>query len=114
MSPTISVFVLQISQRSDLVESASEHYFLRLVSVRHPFGEELNLGLGPRTRSSRWWRRHDGAADATNTVVNGGSVRLYVVITSKIKCLAHSVNISFREEWANVGLKARQFSHYAS
>jgi hypothetical protein len=82
-----------------------------LVPIRHPFGEELNPGLRPRTFSS--WRRgrHDGSADAANPVVDGRGMRFHIVIICEIERLGHGVNVQFREERANVGLKACLFSH---
>jgi len=86
--------------------------FLWLVPVRYPFGKEINPGLRPGAFSSRrrWW--HDGPADPANPVVDGGGVRFHVVIICEIEGLAHRVDVAFREERENVGLKARQTGHW--
>ena len=85
--------------------------FSRLVPVRDPLSEELNPGLRPGTFSSRRRGRHDGPADATNPVVDGRGVCFHVVIICEIERLAHGVNVMFREERANVRLKARLCRH---
>ena len=37
-----------------------------------------------------------------------------VILTSQVERLAHSLDVSFRKERANVRLKARRFRHCAS
>jgi hypothetical protein len=87
---------------------------LRLKPVRHPLGEQFNPRLLPRTFPS-WWRgRHNGAADSTNAIVDGGSVLLDVIVASQVERLAHALNVSLRKERADIYLKARRFRHCAS
>jgi hypothetical protein len=85
--------------------------FSGLVPIRHPFGKELNPGLGPGAFSSRRRGRHDGPADPANPVVDGGGVQLHVVIICEIVRLAHRVNVSFTEKRQNVRSKARLIGH---
>jgi hypothetical protein len=87
---------------------------LRREPIRHPLGEQFNLRLRPRTFSSWWWGRHYGAADSTNTIVDGGSVLFNVIVTSQVEGFAHALNVSFRKQRANIHLKARRFRHCAS
>jgi hypothetical protein len=87
---------------------------LRLVPIRHPFCEYLNSRWRPRTFSSRWRGRHDGPTDASNAVIDCAGMRLYVVVTSEVERLAHRLNVSFRKQWANIGLKARRVGHAPS
>ena len=82
-----------------------------LVSVRHPFGEEVNPGLRPGTFASGWRRRHNGPTDSPNAVVDGGRVGFHIGITCEIEGLAHSVNIFVGEKRPNVRLKAGCISH---
>jgi hypothetical protein len=70
--------------------------------------------LLPGTFSFWWWRRHYGAADSTNAIVDGASVLFDVIVTSQVERLAHALNVSLRKERANVHLKARGFRHCAS
>jgi hypothetical protein len=84
---------------------------LSRIPVTHPFSEEFNSRLRPRTLASRRWRRHHGPTDSPDAVVNDGGVRFYVLITCQIKRLTHRANVSVRKERANVRLKARQFGH---
>jgi hypothetical protein len=87
---------------------------LRLESVGHPFGEQFNARLRPRT-FSLWGRgRHYGATDSLYAIVDGSSVVFDVIVTSQVERLAHPANVSFRKERADVSLKARRFRHCAS
>jgi hypothetical protein len=87
---------------------------LRLVPIRHPFCEYLNARWRPRTFSSRWRGRHHGPTDASNAVIDCAGMRLYVVVTSEVERLAHRMNVSFRKQRANIGLKARWVGHAPS
>jgi hypothetical protein len=70
--------------------------------------------LRPRTFSSWRWGRHYRAADSANAIVDGGSMLLYVIVTSQVERFAHALNVSFCKERANVRLKAGRFRHCAS
>src|SRR5580698_6620649 len=87
---------------------------LRLKAVRHPFSEEFNARLRPRTFSSWRWGRHDRAADSPDAIVDGGSVLFDVIVTCQVEGLHHSLNVSLRKKGPNVRLKARRFRHCAS
>src|ERR1700733_11209550 len=84
---------------------------LRLEPVRHPLGEQFNPRLLPRTFSSWRRRRHYGAADSTNAIVDGASVLFDVIVTCEVEGLAHALNVSLRKERSNVVLKACRFRH---
>jgi len=84
---------------------------LRLVAVGHPPGKQLNAILGPWALSTRRWWRHHSAADAANAVIDGRCMRLDVIVACQVERLAHRPNVSLSEQWANVGLIARQSCH---
>ncbi|MGA8159972.1 MAG: hypothetical protein WCB76_04150, partial [Acidobacteriaceae bacterium] len=88
-----------------------EPLLLRLETVRHPASKELDAILRPGAFSSWRGRRHDSAADTANAVVDGCGMRLHIIVAGKVERLTHCPNISLCEEWANVGLIARQFCH---
>jgi hypothetical protein len=70
--------------------------------------------LLPRTFTFWWWWRHYRAPDSLNAIVYGGCVLFDVIVTSQIERLAHALKVPFREERANVRLKAGRFRHCAS
>ena len=103
--------IAALSLRRHEAQSTGWPPFSGLVPVRHPFGEELDPGSRPGTAPSRRRGRHDGAADAANPVVDGRRVCFHIIIICEIERLGHGVNIPFREEGANVRLKARLYRH---
>src|SRR5580700_6858724 len=71
---------------------------LRLKAVRHPFSEEFNARLRPRTFSSWRWRRHYCAADSPNAIIDGSSVLFDVIVTFQVETLLHALNVPFGKE----------------
>ena len=55
-----------------------------LVTVRHPFGKELDSGLRPGTATSWRWGRHDWPAYSTNSIVDSQGVCFHVVIVCRL------------------------------
>src|ERR1700679_3980274 len=84
---------------------------LRFVTVSHPPSKELNAILGPGDLSSWRGRRHHGAANAANAVVDDRCMRLDVLVACQVERLTHRPNVPFSEQWANVGLIARRSWH---
>jgi hypothetical protein len=66
---------------------------LALITVCHPFGEEIDARLRPGTFASRRRRWHDSPAYAANAVEDHRRVGLHVIVVCKVERLAHPLNI---------------------
>jgi hypothetical protein len=101
----------EVPEAAPAVMFRSATSYLRLVTVGHPPSKELNAILRPGALSSWWGRRHPIAANAANAVVDDRCMRLDVIVACQVERLTHRPNVSFSEQWANVGLIARQSWH---
>src|ERR1700721_952726 len=79
---------------------------LRWTAVGHPFSEQINAGLRPWAFAPWRRRRHYGATNSTNAVINSSCVSFDFIIARQVEPLYHPLNVSLSKKRANIGLKA--------
>src|ERR1700722_20420198 len=76
---------------------------LRWTAVGHPFSEQINAGLRPWAFAPWRRRRHDGATNSTNAVINSSCVSFDFIIARQVEPLYHPLNVSLSKKRANIG-----------
>jgi hypothetical protein len=66
----------------------------------------MNAGLRPWASAPWRRRRHDGATNSTNAVINSGCVSFDFIIARQVEPLYHPLNVSLSKKRTNIGLKA--------
>ena len=79
---------------------------LRWTAVSHPFSEQINAGLRPWAFAPWRRRRHDGATNPTNAVINSSGVSFDFIIARQVKPFYHPLNVPLSKKRANISLKA--------
>ena len=103
--PALTLRAIRRHTRSLLPTTAIVAGPLRWTAVGHPFGEQINAGLRPWAFAP-WRRRHYGATNSTNAVINSSCVSFDFIIARQIEPLYHPLNVSLSKKRANIGLKA--------